>query len=119
MSKLKNQLTISGYDTDKDLNTEIIVKANTESDLEMILQGIENLVETIDPKHVCKEDFTAYNDSMKRILHAVADNIGFQSDWYRTNPNIEMHYDEKSEESYVTDKSKIEILESFIEMIKQ
>lgn len=112
-----NEFSITEKDLNNSSEVEVSVKANIESDLEIVLQGIKMLVESIDPKFMCEEDRNLHSNSMEQILFAVADNIGFQNDWYFINPNIEKSKDQYGEYT-ISDKSKYDVLKDFIEMRK-
>jgi hypothetical protein len=83
-------------------------------ELELILTGIEKLVGAIDLKVSCNENKDTYRQSLKRILSAVSDNLGFQGGYYISNPEIRVNYN-KNDECVVMDEDKKKVLKIFID----
>ena len=113
------EFKVSRYSHIKDeshLEVEVSVKARGENDLELILQGVEKLVESIDLKHKCDENYEVYQKALKRIVYSVADNLGFEGDWYFVDPNIEMSYNEETEGyNGVSDKTKKHVIKALLD----
>ncbi|MFO1442690.1 hypothetical protein KDN24_05615 [Bacillus sp. Bva_UNVM-123] len=59
-----NEVFVSEYDFEDGLVVDVRVKAKVKNDLETTLLGIEQLINSIDPKHACREDQELYQQSM-------------------------------------------------------
>jgi hypothetical protein len=86
---------------------EISLKSIELNDVELILKGIEILIDSIDL------DQDPNYDTMSQILHTVADRIGFNG-WYNVSSEFNIKYDEDSE-GYVSNREKRILLRQYIE----
>jgi hypothetical protein len=57
-------------------NLTINMEGMAEDEIELISQSIETLIKQIDLKEMCSDDQVRFNDEMKKIVTAVADNYG-------------------------------------------
>ena len=59
----------------EDFPFEITIKGDEDSDLDLIVNATKKLIENIDLKHMCDEDYDLYYYSLKQILLSVADSL--------------------------------------------
>lgn len=112
---MKKSIKLAEFDFDtneKGIEVEIHSESN-DNELEMTLKGIEKLISSIDLDMDFDGDYELYKESMKRILFAVSDHVGFAANYYRVDPSINIEYDE-FEEGRVSNVDKIKVLRTFI-----
>jgi hypothetical protein len=110
VGKMK-EFTISRNSFETGLEVEISVKTKENvSDLESYLKGVELLIDSIDLKSACSGDIDQHQESLKRILFMIADNIGIEGGY----DHLELDYDEETDQPIIKDNHRIELLKSII-----
>lgn len=114
MEKMK-EFVISRNNFKTGFEAEVSVKTKDDSDLESTLKGIELLIESIDLKHACNEDNALYEESMKRILFMIADNLGCEGGY----DYLDIKYDEDTDQPIITNKERVQFLKTFLSFEEQ
>lgn len=109
------EFSISKVDIESDeVISDVRVKSQHQNDLDIVLEGIDRLIRTIEPKHMCDEDFSKYQDALTEILYMVADNLGFEGNAYFEGV-YNVTYDE-NENPQVTDEDRKKLLKRFLDV---
>lgn len=73
---MKTELMMSTGDIESgETDFQITIKGNEESNLDLSIRGIQMLIESIDVKHACNEDYEKYTDALKTILLSIATSL--------------------------------------------
>lgn len=92
-------------------NFEVGIRSSRNIDnLEMVLVGIEKLVESINFKADCREDRDMYRQALRRVLSVAVNHYGFQGGYYSVDPTIKIQYSD-DDEGFVSDEDKFKALE--------
>ena len=71
---MKTLLKMTRYETGNPNDCfEIEIKGQEAKDIDVIVKASKTLIESIDVKHVCDEDYELFEESIKKILLSVAD----------------------------------------------
>lgn len=84
---------------------------------ELVVEGIETLLSSLDAKHMYDEDFSKYQADLERLLFSVLDLI-VGDFYYESIPLSEQKYDE-NEEIVIPKSLKVEYLYQLAKQLKE
>lgn len=114
--KIMQEFNTTSFSGEK-REVEVSLKGEAESRVDLVVKGIEQLIGSIDAKHMCNEDQTLFSQITDSLLLAIADMVGYQHYYWDAVPQSEKSINE-DDELVVSDKEKVRLLKLLVEELE-
>ncbi|MCM3789265.1 hypothetical protein M3221_12720 [Domibacillus indicus] len=101
----------SNFQEDGQYDVQVKIKSKEIEELDILLSGIKALIDIIDV--MCENDKQKYQETMKKIIYEVADDIGFTTGAYIEKLGAAIQYNKKNE-PFVEDAVKKVLITKFL-----